>query len=167
MAILIIVVTILILIYVIKKRNMFNKLRRTVTQASSDIGIQISKRSACLNDALSIAKKNYENEVAGIDKLSNAEQLKQLQYLGQRYPSLRSADGYDRMVSEAVELDKDIAAQRTIVNGNIRVYNDAISEFPALIVAAILGYKPVKFIDEENIEENRKLDKTEVDFSKF
>lgn len=164
---LVIVVVIWFLGYMIKKRNEFNKLRRTVTQASSDIGIQISKRSACLNDALSIAKKNYEHEVAGIDKLSNSEQLKQLQYLGQRYPGLQSTEGYNRIIGEAVELDKDIAAQRTIVNGNIREYNDAITNFPGLIIAAILRYKTVQFIDEENIEENKKLDKTEVDFSKF
>lgn len=162
-----IVIVLIVLFYVIGKRNSFNSLRRSVTQASSDIGIQISKRSACLNDALSIAKKNYEHEVAGIDKLSNKDKLEKLQYLGQRYPSLRSSDGYNTLVSEAISLDKDIAAQRTIVNGNIREYNDAISQFPGLIIAFVFRYKEIKFIDEENIEENRKLDKTEVDFSKF
>lgn len=148
-------------------RNKFNRLRRSVLEASSDIGIQISKRSTCLNDALAIAKRNYEHEVGGIDKLSNSEQLKQLRYLGERYPSLRSTEGYNRMIDKAVELDNDIAAQRTIVNGNIREYNNAITEFPGLIIATIFRYKTIKFIDEENVEENRKLDKTEVDFSKF
>ena len=167
MGILFIVFVIWFLSYMIKKRNEFNKLRRMVTQASSNIGIEISQRSACLNDALSIAKKNYEHEVSGIDKLSNAEQLKQLQYLGDKYPTLRATEGYNRIIGEAIELDKNIAAQRTIVNGNIREYNDAITAFPALIIAFILRYKTIKFIDEENIEENRKLDKTEVDFSKF
>ena len=64
------IILFIILWYVISKRNSFNKLRRAVKQQGADIGIQISKRTACLNDALSIAKNSYEKEVAGIEKLT-------------------------------------------------------------------------------------------------
>ena len=163
-----IIILVLILKYVISKRNQFNKLRRAVKQQGADIGIQISKRTACLNDALSIAKVSYEKEVAGLERLTVSAQLEKLRYLGgEAYPSLQSTAGYNEALMQAMALDRDIAATREILNGNIRAYNDAITEFPALIVAAILGYKKEVFIDEENIEENKKLDKTEVDFSKF
>lgn len=162
-----IIVLIILLCYVISKRNQFNKLRRAVKQQGSDIGIQISKRTACLNDALSIAKISYEKEVAGIDALTPAGQMEKLRYLGETYPELMSIQGYQAALMQSFELNKDIAATRELLNGNIREYNDAISEFPGLIIAAIFRYKKEKFIDEDNIEENKKIDKSDVDFSKF
>lgn len=167
MKIIAIIILVIIAIYVISKRNQFNKLRRAVKQQGADIGIQISKRTACLNDALSIAKNSYEKEVAGIEKLSPASQMEKLRYLGDMYPDLKSTQNYQTALAESFELNKDIAATRELLNGNIREYNDEISNFPGLIVAAIFGYKQEKFIDEDNIEENKKLDKSDIDFSKF
>ena len=37
----------------------------------------------------------------------------------------------------------------------------------AALFVPIFGYKKETFIDEENIEENKKIDKSDVDFSKF
>ena len=161
------IILFIILCYVISKRNSFNKLRRAVKQQGADIGIQISKRTACLNDALSIAKNSYEKEVAGIEKLTPSNQVEKLRYLGEMYPELMSIHGYQKALEESFDLNRDIAATRELLNGNIREYNDAITDFPGLIVAAIFGYKKETFIDEENIEENKKIDKNDVDFSKF
>ena len=167
MGFLILVFLIVIVVYCISKRNTFNQLRRAVQQQGADIGIQISKRTACLNDALAIAKNSYEKEVAGIEKLSPNNQVEKLRYLGEMYPELMSINAYNTALMQSFELNKDIAAARELLNGNIRIYNDAISNFPGLIVAGIFGYEPEKFIDEENIAENKKLDKSEVNISNF
>ena len=167
MKFLFIALLVIIVGYVISKRNTFNRLRRAVQQQGSDIGIQISKRTACLNDALTIAKVSYEKELAGIEQLSPNDKMEKLRYLGELYPELMSTQGYQTALMQSFELNKDISATRELLNGNIRVYNDAISDFPGLIVAKLFGYEPEKFIDEENIEENKKIDKTDVDFSKF
>ena len=50
---------------------------------------------------------------------------------------------------------------------NINIYNDAISMFPGLLIALIFGYKKEKFIDEDNIENNKMLERTEFSFDKF
>ena len=68
---------------------------------------------------------------------------------------------------KAVELDEDLAAARQLLNGDIRTYNDAITSFPGLLIAKIFGYKEERFIDEENIESNKKLRKREIDFSEY
>lgn len=161
------ILLIVIICYVISKRNSFNRLRRAVKQQGSAIGIQISKRSDCLRDALSIAKQSYQHEVEGIDKLTPSAQVKQLRYLGEMYPELMSIQGYQNALSESFELNKDIAATRELLNGNIRAYNDAITDFPGLIIAAIFRYKKETFVDEENIEENKKLNKSDIDFTQF
>lgn len=160
-------VVVCLLWYIISKRNAFNKLRRAVKQQGSSIGIQIAKRTESLNDALNIAKLSYGHEVEGIEKLTASDQLSQLNYLGQKYPELNSIAGYHEAVTKSFDLNKDITASRELLNGNIREYNDAISEFPGLIIAAMFGYKKEKFIDEENILENKKIDKSGVDFAKF
>lgn len=164
---LIIVLVIVILIYVVATRNKFNELQKSIKHEGSDIGIQIANRSKCLNDALEIAKLGYEKEVSGIEKLTANDKLEKLVFLGQKYPELHSSQSYQNIINQAMELNRNIAASRQLLNGNIREYNTAITNFPGVIIASIFGYEEEKFIDEENYEENKKIEKTEVDFSKF
>lgn len=70
-------------------------------------------------------------------------------------------------MEHAFELSSDISAARELLNGNIREYNTAITNFPGNIVASVFGYTEEKFIDEENYEENKKLDKSEINFDQF
>jgi LemA protein len=47
------------------------------------------------------------------------------------------------------------------------MYNTAITNFPGNLVASMFGYVEEKYIDEENYEENKKIDKSEVNFDQF
>lgn len=161
------VIVLVVLIYMISKRNSFNEMRRKVTQQGAEIGIQMEKRAECLNDAMNILKKSHEREVSGIERLTDKDKFDNLAFLGQKYPELSSVPGYHEVMREALSLNKDISATRELLNANIRAYNDAITAFPGLLVAKLFGYKEEKFIDEENIEQNKVLKKQEVDFSKF
>ena len=116
---------------------------------------------------MNIVKTNYKFEVEGIAKLTQNEQLNQLAHLGQKYPELGNSPIYSQMVKQAMVLNDDIAAARVLMNSNITAYNDAITAFPAMIVAGLFGYKQETFVDEENIDNNKKLKKTDVDFSQF
>ena len=163
----IIIVLIIIAIYVVVTRNKFNELKNAIKHEGSDIGIQIAKRTACLNDALNIVKLSYEKEIAGIEKLTVNDRLEQLAFLGQKYPELQSINGYQEALRQAMELNKDISAARELLNANIRMYNTAITNFPGNLVASMFGYVEEKYIDEENYEENKKIDKSEVNFDQF
>ncbi len=165
--IIIIVAAIIILSYTLSRRNRFESLRKGIRAEASNIGIYVDKRTECLKDLMEIAKLNYTHEVEGIEKLTEKDQLNQLLFLGQKYPELRTTGAYAEQMRQATVLQDDIAASRVLLNGNIREYNDEISQFPALIVAKLFGYKEEKFIDEENIESNKKLKKEEIDFSKY
>lgn len=48
---LIIIIIIVVIVYVISVRNKFNELKNLIKHEGSNIGIQIAKRTACLNDA--------------------------------------------------------------------------------------------------------------------
>lgn len=162
-----IIIVVKLLSYIITKRNEMNSLKRSIDHAASSISIQKEKRSACLKDALRVLKIGYEHEIEGIEKLTAGEQLSQLQFLAEKYPAIRSIEGYNEASRQAMELNKDISASKEIVNGNIRRYNDVISEFPGLLVAKLLGYEKVKFIDEDNMQNNLNVNIENVDFSQF
>ena len=167
MGYLILIVLILLAVYMVITRNKFNMLYKAIKHEASDIGIQIAKRTACLNDALQIAKLAYEKEAAGIENLTASDRLEKLTYLGHKYPELQSIGGYRDTLKEAFTLNKDISAARELLNGNIRKYNVAVTNFPGVIVASVFGYKEEKIIDEENYEKNKCIDKSEVCFDKF
>ena len=105
--------------------------------------------------------------MAGIEQLTANDKLEKLAFLGQKYPDLKAINGYEEILKQANNLNRNISASRQLLNGNIRVYNTAISNFPGVIIAAIFGYTAEKFIDEENYEKNKEIDKSDVDFTKF
>lgn len=153
--------------YFISTKNRFNALSQGIKRSGSSIGIQKAKRTECLRDAMKIAKISYEKEVAGIERLTENDRLEQLRVLGEKYPELQSIQGFNQALRQASDLDADISAAREILNGNIYTYNTEISNFPGCIIASIFNYKPEAFIDEENYEENKKLDKSEINFDEF
>ena len=153
--------------YVITTRNYINSLRQAIKHENSNIGVAISKRTACLKDALQIVKISYDKEVSGIEKLTAGDKLERLSYLGQKYPDLQSIAGYQNAMNQAFSLNGDISAARELLNGNIREYNTVVTSFPASLIASAFGYAEERFVDEENYEENKKIDKSEVDFSQF
>lgn len=161
------IILIIIAAYVVVTRNKFNELQKLIKHQGSDIGIQMNKRTQCLNDALNIVKISYRHETEGIEKLTANDRLEQLRYLGEKYPELQSIRSYQSAMEHAFELSSDISAARELLNGNIREYNTAITNFPGNIVASVFGYTEEKFIDEENYEENKKLDKSEINFDQF
>ena len=116
------IVIMILVIYVVCKKNSFNSLQKSIKHGESEIGIQIAKRRDCLDDALRIAKLSYEKEVEGIERLTAGDKLERLAFLGQKYPDLQYTNGYQQALGQAMELDRDITAARQILNGNIREY---------------------------------------------
>lgn len=165
--ILITLAVIIVLGYVISKRNTFEKLRRAVRTEASNIGIYVQKRTDCLNDLMNIAKVSYTNEVKALKDLTVSEQMDKLQYMGETYPQLQSSAAFHEQMRQASILQQDITACRTLLNGNVEEYNNEISSFPGNLIAKMFGYKEEKLIDEENIERNRKLERSDIDFSQY
>lgn len=161
------IVIMILVIYVVCKKNSFNSLQKSIKHGESEIGIQMAKRRDCLDDALQIAKLSYEKEVEGIERLTAGDKLERLAFLGQKYPDLQYTNGYQQALGQAMELDRDITAARQILNGNIREYNTAITSFPGSLLASVFGYKEEKFLDEENGAQNRQLNKSEIDFNQY
>ena len=128
-----------IAVYVIMTRNKFNELQQMIKNGVSDIGVQ----SEALDRTL--------------DKLID---------IGQKYPDLKSIGEYSAIARKSEMLDKNLTAARQLVNGNIREYNTAINNFPGTIVASMFGFKEEAFIDAENYEKNKSLERRNLDLTK-
>ena len=128
-----------IAVYVIMTRNKFNELQQMIKNGVSDIGVQ--------SEALD-------------------RTLDRLLFLGQKYPDLKSIGEYSAIARKSEMLDKNLTAARQLVNGNIREYNTAINNFPGTIVASMFGFKEEAFIDAENYEKNKSLERRNLDLTK-
>ena len=95
-----------------------------------------------------------------------SEELDRLLFLGQKYPDLKSIGEYSAIARKSEMLDKNLTAARQLVNGNIREYNTAINNFPGTIVASMFGFKEEAFIDAENYEKNKSLERRNLDLTK-
>ena len=84
----------------------------------------------------------------------------------QKYPDLKSIGEYSAIARKSEMLDKNLTAARQLVNGNIREYNTAINNFPGTIVASMFGFKEEAFIDAENYEKNKSLERRNLDLTK-
>lgn len=163
----IIAVIVSLVFWLIKSRNSFQKMRNEVSAQKSNISNYIEQRTQYLNDALNVAKLSYAHEVEGIEKLTANDQFEQLRVLGQKYPQLQHTAAYQETITRLPMLERDIAASKTLLNGNIKEYNEAISMFPGLLIAMLFGFKRETYIDEENMEQNKRVNRSEVNFSKF
>ena len=79
---------------------------------------------------------------------------------------VKSIGEYSAIARKSEMLDKNLTAARQLVNGNIREYNTAINNFPGTIVASMFGFKEEAFIDAENYEKNKSLERRNLDLTK-
>ena len=155
-----------IAVYVIMTRNKFNELQQMIKNGVSDIGVQSEALDRTLDKLIDIARNGYQKEIEGIAQLTAKDKLDRLLFLEQKYPDLKSIGEYSAIARKSEMLDKNLTAARQLVNGNIREYNTAINNFPGTIVASMFGFKEEAFIDAENYEKNKSLERRNLDLTK-
>ncbi len=167
MKFLIIVAVVCLLIYVIVKRNKFVSMKETIQESIDTIGSARSQLETNIQTAMSIAKVACEKEVGALHGLTTADQMHELKVLGERFPSLTVGNNYTKILNDCGKLHAEIKASQDVANSNIRIYNTQVQAFPALIVAAIFGFKRMKTLDESNTASNREIKRVELDYSQF
>ena len=129
-----------------------------------------NKGMICERCGVEITKSKVRRERMGhielAAQLTAKDKLDRLLFLGQKYPDLKSIGEYSAIARKSEMLDKNLTAARQLVNGNIREYNTAINNFPGTIVASMFGFKEEAFIDAENYEKNKSLERRNLDLTK-
>ncbi len=78
------------------------------------------------------------------------EALRGLFALAEAYPEIRASERYGTLQRQLSEIEDDLQSARRYYNAVVRDHNTAIASFPAVLVAAPLGFAVRQFFEIEN-----------------
>ena len=94
-------------------------------------------RSAAVSQPLIAQRFEKEQELG--------EGLRQLVLLQENYPQLKADTVFRDLSARLVEIEDTLQAARRFYNGAVKQYQTRIESFPDLVVAKLLGFRPMPF----------------------
>jgi LemA protein len=152
----------------------FNELiadRNRVRAAWSDIDVQLQRRHDLVPQLVSIVKAYaaHENEtltqVAQLRSRSQeggtpaargqveqdlAGKVSRLLALQESYPDLKASGNFLQLQRDLVQIEDAVQSARTLYNDAVRGYNTRIQNFPELLLARPLRFKPADYFQAED-----------------
>ena len=143
--------------------NRLVSLRQGTKQAFSDIDVQLKARADLVPNLVSTVKAYAKHERETLDAViaaRNAAQragdmasaaqadglmgaaLGKLFAIAEAYPDLKANESFVHLQEELSDIENKIAAARRFLNSAVAEYNGAIEQFPAVLFAKGLGFKP-------------------------
>lgn len=150
------------------------KLNVRVQEAWSDITVQLKRRADLIPNLIESVKgyAAHEKQVfqdvtearanvlnattqgpAATAKAENQFEgaLKSLFAVSEAYPDLRASENFQQLQAELVDTEDKIQASRRFYNGGVRDLNTKIQQFPANLIAGMLGFKNREFFEVEDM----------------
>ena len=84
--------------------------------------------------------------------------------VAESYPQLRASENFQQLQAELSDLENKIASARRFMNNAAAEYNSAIQQFPALLVAGPLGFRPAQMFELDPTEREQTKDAPKVSF---
>ena len=169
----------LIVLYVVITFNSLISLRNRVTNAWSQIDVQLKRRYDLIPNLISAVKGYMKHErgtlteitkmrsklVSGSmsekskasDAISNA--LKTIFAVSEDYPKLQASENFKMLQEELSGTESKIAFSRQFYNDNVMSLNNKIQQFPSSMIANWLKFREKEFFKSE--EKERKSIKVE------
>ncbi len=151
--------------------NRLVRLRNKVVEAWQDVDVQLQRRHDLIPRLVEVVKgyAMHENELfdelallrADAERASGAAArsapeselgaaLAGAVAVAESYPRLRATENFLSLQKNIAETEDEVAAARTIYNGNVRIYNTRIQTFPVSFYADVLGFEPADFFQGKN-----------------
>lgn len=151
--------------------NRLVRLRNKVVEAWQDVDVQLQRRHDLIPRLVEVVTGYavHENELfnelallrADAESASGAAAksvperelgaaLAGAVAVAESYPSLRATENFLSLQKNIAETEDEVAAARTIYNGNVRIYNTRIQTFPVSFYADVLGFEPADFFQGES-----------------
>jgi LemA protein len=67
--------------------------------------------------------------------------------VAEAYPDLKASTNFLDLQNQLTNIEDNVAAARSIYNGNARNYNDKVQAFPNMLVAGPLGFKTREYFE--------------------
>lgn len=173
----VVLLVVIILSWWIATMNRFRKNEVKVKEASSGIGVALTKRYDLLTKSLATVKGYTKHETETLEKIvslrkSNMNDLtineknklneeldtleKNLNLVVENYPDLKADSQFLTLQNQISEAEDQLQAARRIYNSNVSIFNQRRVSFPSSIVANAIGYK--KDLEFFVASENKKED---------
>jgi LemA protein len=112
----------------------------------SDVLIQVTQARAGLVGALQRPGGTDMTELANANQqLTTA--MSRMNLVVEAYPQLRSNENFLRLQDELTGTENRVAVSRTDYNSAVRLYNEYIRRFPAVMTAKVTGAKPREYFE--------------------
>lgn len=86
----------------------------------------------------------------GVVSAATTSAVRSLFAVVEQYPELRSHDNVLRLQAEIERLENQLADRRELYNDQVYRHNTTIAQVPAVILAALLGWKARPFFDADD-----------------
>jgi LemA protein len=148
---------------------LYNRLvhdRNLVRQGYADIDVQLKRRADLVPQLVEAVRgyAGYEKALlTTVTELRSAalaqpriaerfetekslgEGLKQLVLLQENYPQLKADANFRDLAAKLVDIEDHLQAARRFYNGAVKQYQTRIESFPDLVVARLLGFRPMPY----------------------
>ena len=168
-----------VVIWAIAVYNGLIHLRNRVTEAWSDIDVQLKRRHDLIPNLISTVKGYATHEKDTLQKVTEArvsamkatapqekaqaenflsETLKSLFAVSESYPDLKANQNFLELQKELSDTENKIQASRRFYNGNVRDFNTKIQVFPNNVIAGPLNFTEREFFELEAEAERKPVE---------
>jgi len=161
-------------LWAISTSNKFKAMLVKIREADSGIGVALTKRFDTLTKLMDVVKAYARHEAGqiaetiklrsgmGIEEKAEASRrmdaaAQQLSVVAEAYPELRSSENYKQLQEAIVEAEDHLQGARRVYNSNVSVFNQAIAQFPASMIAGSRYTSQPFFAAEEQKKDDVKI----------
>jgi len=157
-----------IVLYVVFAYNSLVNFRNRVSEAWSDIDIQLKRRYDLIPNLINTVKGYASHESGVFEKVTAAranamqagsthdkaeaenmlsDTLKSLFAVAEAYPDLKANQNFLELQRELSDTENKIQASRRFYNGNVLELNNKIDMFPSNIIASVFHFTKSEFFE--------------------
>src|SRR6195952_1517552 len=161
-------VIVIFVMWIVMAYNRLVAMGQRVGQAFADIDVQLKQRHDLIPNLVETVKGYAAHERGTLDDVVKARNaamsaqgpaqvgaaenqlsgaLGRLIALSEAYPDLKANTNFQQLQSELSDIENKLAASRRFFNNAVQEYNTGIQNFPAVLFAAALGFRPQQFFD--------------------
>jgi LemA protein len=162
------IVLLVLAVFLVFTYNGLARLRLLSANAWADIDVQLKRRHDLIPSLVAAVKGHagYEKgtlesvvqarnraagaggpAAAGAAEGALAAQVRQIFALAEAYPDLKAAESFLSLQRSLTEIEDHIQNARRYYNAVVRDLNTRIAQFPANLVAGIMGFAPREFFE--------------------
>lgn len=157
-----------VVLYVVAVYNGLVRLRNRVSEAWSDIDVQLKRRYDLIPNLVNTVKGYAAHESGVFQKVTEAraqamqagstqakaqaenmlsETLKSLFAVAEAYPDLKANQNFLELQRELSDTENKIQASRRFYNGNVLELNNKIDMFPSNLIASAFNFGKKEFFE--------------------